>query len=155
MSPELHNDERDASNVPKSIPERVLRDRYQSHLDEKKISSNGTAGIASVQAIGVGITRRYADCFADSNCLFELAIVPRSKTVRNAAIPSFSRHHAIFLHPIHISSSPRSTRKIISRSQPSRKSVGWINIKKKKREKNGKQKNIRAARLPARAKTSV
>lgn len=139
MSPELHNDERDASNVPKSIPERVPRDRYQSHLGEKKISSNGTAGIASVQAIGVGITRRYADCFADSNCLFELAIVPRSKTVRNAAIPSFSRHHAIFLRPIHISSSPRSTRKIISRSQPSRKSVGWINIKKKeKRMENRK-----------------
>ena len=34
-------------------------------------------GIASVQAIGVGITRRCADCFADSDCLFELSIVPR------------------------------------------------------------------------------
>ena len=53
-----------------------------------------------VQAIGVGITRRCADCFADSDCLFELSIVPRVENGqgnRRRGSPFLSsRHRAIF-----------------------------------------------------------
>lgn len=61
---------------------RTFRNRYRKGwLDAapasrrgKKFHRNGTHyRYSSVQPIGVGITRRCADFFADSNCLFEFS----------------------------------------------------------------------------------
>lgn len=42
-------------------------------VEKNFIETGHTIGIVSVQPIGVGITRRCADFFADSNCLFEFS----------------------------------------------------------------------------------